>query len=98
MADRINQGGVAERERGPGVFGAVAGAAEGAAASVACAAEQAWESTSHGAQQAASAVAHTAENAWESMRSCMSRYPFAVFFTGMAVEALVVMAVRRRIL
>ena len=43
-------------------------------------------------------VAHTAENAWESMRSCMSRYPFAVFFTGMAVGALVVMAVRRRIL
>ena len=71
-------------------------AARGAASNVASAAEQAWESTSHGAQRAASAVAHTAEDVWGSMRTCMSRYPFAVFFTGLAVGALVVMALDRR--
>jgi len=97
----MNQGGgIAERQRGQdaagGVFGTVAGAAQGAASSVASAAEQAWDSTSRGAQQAGSAVAHTAEDAWGSMRSCMSRYPFAVFFTGIAVGALAVMALRRR--
>jgi hypothetical protein len=96
MADRMNQGGVAERERGPGVFGTVTGAAQGAASSVASAAEQAWESTSHAAQQAASAVAHTAENTWDSVRSCMSRYPFATFFAGVGVGVLAVMALQRR--
>jgi hypothetical protein len=96
MEDRMNQGGVAERERGQGVFGAVAGAAQGAASGVASAVEQAWESTSHGAQQAASGVGHTAEDAWGSMRSCMSRYPFAVFFSGVVVGALAVLAFQRR--
>jgi len=106
MADRMNQGdwqrrqepgGVAEQERRQGnLLGTVAGAAQGAASSVASATEQAWETTSRRAQQAASAVAHTAEDAWDSVRSCMSRYPFAVFFTGVAVGALAVMALQRR--
>jgi len=99
MADRMNQGGgIAERQRGQdaaaGVFGTVAGAAQGAASSVASAAEQAWETTSGGAQQAASAVVHTAEEVWGSMRSCMSRYPIATFFAGVGVGALAVMALR----
>ena len=110
MADRMNQGGdwqrrqesggVAEQERGQkssgGVMGTVAGVAQGAASGVASAAEQAWEGTSHGVQQAASAVAHTAEDAWGSVRSCMTRYPFATFFTGVAIGALAVMALQRR--
>jgi phage-related protein len=101
MADRMNQGGgIAERQRGQdaaaGVFGTVAGAAQGAASSVASAAEQAWETISGDAQQAASAVVHTAEDAWGSMRSCMSRYPIATFFAGVGVGALAVMALRRR--
>ena len=78
------------------MFGTVAGAAQGAASSVASAAEQAWETTSGGAQQAASAVVHTAEDAWGSMRSCMGRYPIATFFAGVGVGALAVMALRRR--
>jgi hypothetical protein len=106
MADRMNQddwqrrqesGGVAEQERRQGgILGTVAGAAQGAASSVASATEQAWETTSHGAQRAASAVVHTAEDAWVSMRSCMSRYPFATFFLGVGVGALAVMALQRR--
>jgi hypothetical protein len=103
MADRKNQGGVAEfvgfaereqHEKEPhgGAFGTVAGAAS----SVASAAEQAWETTSHGAQQAASAVAHTTADAWGSVRSCMSRYPLATFFAGVGVGMLAVMALQRR--
>lgn len=91
--------GVAEQQRGQeagGVLGAVTGAAQGAASSVASVAEQAWETTSHGAQQAASAVAHTAEDAWGSVRGCMSRYPFATFFVGVGVGVLIVMALDRR--
>ena len=101
MADRMNQGGPAERPRGwqesaGGVIGTVAGKAQGLASEVAGAAEQAWDSTSEGAQHAASAVAHTAEDAWSSARSCMSRYPFATFFFGVGVGALAMMAMQRR--
>ena len=112
MADRINQGGsVAERQRGQqptgvgeqqrrqesgGVLGAVTDAAQGAASGLASAAEQAWETTSRGAQQAASAVSHTAEDVWSSTRACMGRYPFATFFVGVGVGAMVMMALQRR--
>ena len=74
----------------------MAGAAEQAWDATSHGAQQAWESTSYGAQQAASAVAHTAEDAWGSVRSCMSRYPFATFLTGVGVGALAVMAFDRR--
>jgi hypothetical protein len=101
MADRINQGGVAEHQRGRqesagGVMGAVAGTAQDLASGVASVAEQAWGSTSEGVQQAAAAVVHTAEDVWGSARGCMSRYPFATFFLGVGVGALAVMALQRR--
>jgi hypothetical protein len=97
----MNQGGVAEEQRGrhespSGVMGAVAGRAQDLASGVASAAEQAWESTSEGTQHAASAVAHGAEEAWDSVRGCMSRYPFATFFAGVGIGALAVMAMQRR--
>jgi hypothetical protein len=101
MADRMNQGGVAEQQRGRqestgGVMGAVAGKAQDLASGVASAAEQAWESTSEGTQYAASAVAHGAEEAWDSVRGCMSRYSFATFFTGVGIGVLFMMAMQRR--
>jgi hypothetical protein len=101
MADRMNQGGVAEQQRGRqesagGVMGAVAGKAQDLASGVASAAEQAWENTSEGTQYAASAVAHGAEEAWDSVRGCMSRYPFATFFTGVGIGVLFMMAMQRR--
>jgi hypothetical protein len=100
MADRMNQGGAAEQQRGRqqsgGVMGAVAGKAQDLASGAASAAEQAWESSSEGTQYAASAVAHGAEDAWDSMRSCMSRYPFATFFAGVGVGVLAMMAMQRR--
>ena len=77
-------------------MGAVAGKAQDLASGVASAAEQAWETTSEGTQHAASAVAHGAEDAWDSMRSCMSRYPFATFFAGVGVGVLAMMAMQRR--
>ena len=95
MADRMNQnGGVAELQRPQ--ESRVLGAVSGAAQSVASAAERAWETTSEEAQQAASLVAHKAEDAWDTVHSCMSRNPVAVFFTGIALGALVVMALDRR--
>jgi hypothetical protein len=101
MADRLNQFGVAEEQRGRqgfpgGVMGVVAGKAQDLASGLASAAEQAWESTSEGAQHAASAVAHGAENGWGSVRGCMSRYPLATFFIGVGVGAMAVMALQRR--
>ena len=79
MADRMNQGGVGELRRQEA--GVLAGAAQG----VASVAERAWETTSQEAQQAASAVVHKAEDAWDTVHSCMSRNPVAVFFTGIAL-------------
>jgi hypothetical protein len=101
MADRMNQGGVAEhprsrQESAGSVMGAVAGTAQDMASGAASVAEQVWEGTSEGVQQAASAVAHTAEDVWGSARGCMSRYPFATFFLGVGVGALAVMAMQRR--
>jgi hypothetical protein len=101
MADKLNQFGVAEEQRGrqglPGrVMGVVAGKAQDLATGVASAAEQAWENTSEGAQHAASAVAHGAEDGWGFVRRCMSRYPLATFFIGVGVGARAVMALQRR--
>ena len=101
MADRMNQGGIAERpyighQREPGILSGAAQATSDVAQSVASVAERAWETTSAEAQHAASAVAHKAEDAWDSVHNCMSRNPVAVFFTGIALGALVAMAFDRR--
>jgi ElaB/YqjD/DUF883 family membrane-anchored ribosome-binding protein len=101
MVDRMNYGGgTAERQRGQestgGVLGTVSDAAKSAVSSVTSAAEQAWETTSHGAQQAASAVTQTAEDTWSSVHGCMSRYPFATFFAGVGVGALIVLVLQKR--
>ena len=37
------------------------------------------------AQQMASSVANVAEEAWDSLKTCMSRYPFATFLTGIGL-------------
>ena len=75
-----------------GMAGAVKDTAQQMASSVANAAEEAWDSTRQGVQQAASTVASTTGEAWDSVISCMSRYPFAVFFTGLGLGFLLAKA------
>lgn len=94
--NRFESGGRQEHESGGGVMEAVRESAEGMASNVASAAGQTWDVASQGARQAASAVTETVGGAWSDLRSCMARYPFAVFFTGIGVGALLALALERR--
>jgi ElaB/YqjD/DUF883 family membrane-anchored ribosome-binding protein len=66
------------------VTAAVKDKAHDIASAVASKAEDAWDSTKHGAEQAASAVATTAADAWQEVTGIMRRYPFATLWVGIA--------------
>ena len=110
MAGPVNRGfGLSESQRGQetgrpgsgsqagsagGMMGALRDKAEDVASSVASTAEEAWDSTRHMAENAASSVATTAEDAWGSMISCMRRWPLASFGAGVALGALLTLALQ----
>lgn len=65
-------------------------------AAVATTAEQAWDKTRNRVRDVASEIVPTAEQAWESMVACMSRYPLAVFFTGIGLGFVLSQMLTRR--